>query len=87
MDRITIPKIRPASWKVYVQGEEQAHYVCRVLEEAGIDTTEPDIEPGLNYPPLYGFVAAPKADVSLTEEELLAILGRDERLELVFASA
>ena len=86
MSNIAVPKIRPASWKVYVQGEQEARYVARVLGEAGIDTTEPEEEPGLTEPPLYAIVAAPKAGAPLTEEELVAILERDGKLELMFNS-
>jgi len=87
MSKITIPKIRPASWKVYVQGEREARYVSRVLGEAGIDTTEPEHEPGLTDSPLYAIVATPKAGVPLTEEELVAMLQRDDKLELRFNSS
>jgi len=87
MSKITISKIRPASWRVYVQGEQEARYVQHVLGEAGIDTAEPEHEPGLSDPPLYAVIAAPKAEVSLTEEELVAILQRDDRLELAFDSS
>lgn len=84
MTKITIPKIRPAAWRVYVQGEQGARYVSRALGKAGIDSTEPEREPGLTDPPLYAIVAAPKGEVSLTEEELLVILKQDEKLELKF---
>jgi len=55
--KIAIPKIRPASWRVYVQGEQEAQFVRRVLGEAGIEVTEPEGEPGLTDPPLYAVVA------------------------------
>lgn len=84
MSKIKIPKIRPASWRVYVQGEQEARYVGRLLGEAGIDTAEPEHEPGLTDPPLYAIVATPRADAPLTEEELVAILQQDEKLELKF---
>ena len=60
--------------------------MSRALGEAGIDTTQPEPEPGLTDPPLYAFVATPRAEVSLTEEELVAILEQDEKLELTFNS-
>jgi hypothetical protein len=84
MSKITIPKIRPASWKVYVQGEREARYVSRVLGEAEIDTAEFSLEPGLSDPPLHAIVGTPKAEVPLTEEELVAILEQHEKLELMF---
>lgn len=87
MSKINIPRIRPASWRVYVQGEQDAEYVSRVLAEAGIDTTGPEQEPGLTDPPLYAIVATAKAETPLTEEELVAILERDDKLELTFESS
>jgi len=84
MAKITIPKIRPVAWKICVQGEREAQYVCRALGEAGIDATQPELEPGLTDPPLYAFVATPRAQVALTEEELVAILEQDEKLEVAF---
>ena len=87
MSKVAIPKIRPVSWRVYVQGGEEARYVSRVLAEAGIDTTEPEQEPGLTHPPLYAIVATPKAEVPLTEEELVTILQQDNKLELMFESS
>lgn len=84
MSKISIPKIRPASWKVYVKGEEGMHYVRHLLSEAGMDTSDPKQQPDLTDIPLYAIVATPKTDVPLTEEELVAILRQDGRLELEF---
>jgi hypothetical protein len=84
MNTITVPKIRPVSWKVYVQGKEETQYVSGVLRQAGIEVSEPEEEPGLTDPPLYAVVATAKADVPLTEEELLAILEQDDKVELSF---
>ncbi len=87
MSKITIPKIRPASWRVYVQGERGARSLRRVLSEAGIETSEPEREPTLADPPLYAIVATPTADVALTEEELVAILEHEDGLELAFEAS
>lgn len=87
MSKITIPKIRPIAWKVYAQGEEEIRYVRGVLHEAGCDTSEPENEPALTDPPLYAIVVAPKTEVPLTQEELIAVLQQDERLHLGFESA
>jgi hypothetical protein len=84
MNTITIPKIRPASWRIYVQGKEETQYVSSVLQDAGIEVTQPEEEPGLTDPPLYAIVATASANVPLTEEELVAILHSDEKLELTF---
>ncbi len=85
--KIAIPKIRPASWRVYVQGEQEAQFVRRVLGEAGIEVTEPEGEPGLTDPPLYAVVAKPQADVALTQEELVAILDREGKLVIEFEAS
>lgn len=87
MHTITIPKIRPASWKVYIQGEEEARYTGRILAEAGLQVTEPICEPGLDTPPLYSIIVTPKAEVPFTGEELVAVLKQIGDLELAFASA
>lgn len=86
MSKITIPKIRPIAWKVYAQGEEEIRYVRGVLRDAGIDATEPEQEPALVDPPLYAIVVAPKVEVPLTQEELIALLQQDDRLKLDFDS-
>ncbi len=86
-NKIAIPKIRPASWRVYVQGEQEAQFVRRVLGEAGIEVTEPEREPGLTDPPLYAVVATPQADVPLTQEELVAILDREGKLVMEFEAS
>jgi len=87
MSKVTIPKIRPASWKVYAQGEAEARHLGRVLAGAGIDVSEPELEPGLTDPPLYAIVATPKEHTPLTEEELVAILAHDDQVELTFESS
>lgn len=87
MSKITIPKIRPIAWKVYVQGEEEVRYVKDLLSSEGIGVAEPEQEPALTDPPLYAIVVAPKTEAPLTQEELVAILERDDKLELDFDSA
>jgi len=87
MTEIPICKIRPISWKVYVQGEQAARQVRRVLAEAGVDTTEPKKEPGLAKPPLYAMVATLKAEVSFTQEELVAVLQDDEQVQVAFEAS
>lgn len=85
--KAVISKIRPASWRVYVQGEDEARYVCQVLEKAGIDTGVLQSQMGLTDPPLFAVVVAAKAQVPLTQEELVAILKQDEGLELTFEAS
>lgn len=84
MSTINIAKIRPASWKVYVQGNEEARYVSRFLSQSGLTTGEPEPTPGLTEPPLFAIVASPAGETPLTEEELVAILEKDEKLDLKF---
>jgi hypothetical protein len=85
MNTIAITKIRPVTWKIYVQGEAQAKYVSAVLQKSGIAVRQPDEEPGLTDPALYSIEATASADVPLTEEELLAILEQDDRVEVPFS--
>lgn len=82
MKPIRIPRIRPVSWKITVEGRENADYVRRLLQTERVQTTEPQEEPSLTEPPLYAFVAHCELDAPFTKEELAAILHQDERIEL-----
>lgn len=84
MSTARVIKIRPASWKIYVQGDADAQYVRRMLRKMNVETSEPAIEPGLTDPPVESFVATPASHVPLTQQELEAILRRDGRVELEF---
>ncbi len=85
MQNVTVSRIRPISWKVFVQGESEAEYVGRMLEQAGVDVSRAEQDTtALTEPPVYVLVASPKADVPLTQEELITILKRDERVHLAF---
>jgi hypothetical protein len=85
MQQIMVSRIRPLSWKIYVQGEAEAEHLGSLLDQAGIDATHPERDPAaLIEPPVYAFVASPRAEVPLTKEELVAILKADARVEIAF---
>jgi hypothetical protein len=77
-------KIRPASWKIYVQGDADAQQVRQTLRKMNVETSEPQNEPGLTDPPVVSFLATPASHVPLTRQELEAILLQDGRIELEF---
>jgi hypothetical protein len=87
MCAISVHQIRPVAWKICVQGGSEVQYVCRILGEAGIFTTQPQPEPGLTDPPVYAFVASARGEGPLTEEELVAILEQDKSVDLAFNSS
>lgn len=74
MDTARVVKIRPVSWKIYVQGAEQARHVRRVLNQVKIETTELQSEPSLIDPPVLSFMATAPEHSPFTQEELEAIL-------------
>lgn len=84
MREAKIVRIRPMSWKVSVQGREQAEYVREVLSGASIDSTNCEQEPDLADPRVYSFTASTRVESPLTSQELQAILNQDERIEVVF---
>jgi hypothetical protein len=84
MENAKIVKIRPISWKIVVQGKDEAEYVRNVLAMAKIQTTQSEKEPSLLEPPLYAFVATPAAETPITAVELESLLGKDKRIEIEF---
>jgi hypothetical protein len=86
MDIATVSKIRPVSWRISVQGKEEAEYIRRRLRETQIETTTPQEEPGLMEPTLFSFVATLQAETPITTEEIIAVLEKDERIRLAFES-
>lgn len=84
MDKVKICKIRPVSWRIVVQSEAGAEYVRGYLQGMRFDCTDLKREPALTDPPLYGFLATPDADSSMTAPELQAALEQDEDIALVF---
>jgi len=84
MEHIIISRIRPVSWKLFVQGQSEAEYVRLMLQGMQMATTAPREVPGLVEPALYSFVVTPEADSPLTTEEIAAVLEQDARISLAF---
>ncbi len=84
MDKATVNRIRPMSWKIFVQGKEEAEYVRNVLETVKLSSTECEQEPDLADPPVYSFIVSPEVPTTLTSAELQSILEGDERIDLTF---
>jgi hypothetical protein len=84
MDKVKIVKIRPISWKIVVQGKDEAEHVRKMLAAMKIETTLSEREPSLWQPPLYAFVATPAGETPMTAIELKSLLAEDERIELEF---
>jgi hypothetical protein len=84
MDKATVCKMRPFSWKIYVQGRNEADYVRGFLSGMRFDCSEPQQEPQLHDPPVFGIVVTPAAATPFTAEELQSLLLEDENIELSF---
>src|SRR5262245_20889468 len=84
MNKAIVNRIRPMSWKVCVQGKEEAEYVRSLLAATELDCSECDQEVDLVEPPVYSFIASPKIVSPLTSVELRLILNGDERIEIAF---
>lgn len=84
MNKAIVSRIRPISWKICVQGEEQAEYVRSVLRQAKVASTDCRTEPDLTDPPVYSFIATPEMESPFTSVELQAFLADDERIEVLF---
>ena len=87
MKTARVSKIRPVSWKIFVQGEAEAEYVRGLLFESRIHSTMPEREPGLSEPAVWSFIATAAGDSPLTTEEIEAVLTADEKIELAFPVA
>lgn len=84
MDKATVNRIRPMSWKIFVQGKEEAEYVRSVLGAVKLKSTECEQERDLADPPVYSFIVSPEVETPLTSAELQSILEGDERIDLTF---
>jgi hypothetical protein len=84
MDKATVCKIRPVSWKICVQGENAANYVRGFLSGMRFECSDLEKEPELYDPPIFGIVATGRSETPLTAEELEAMLLEDEKIELAF---
>jgi hypothetical protein len=87
MNEIKVVKIRPVSWRIHVQGKEEAEAVRTLLSNAGLEATLLAPEPTLTEPAPYAVLAAPRISETTTSEELEAILATDERVKLAFEEA
>lgn len=87
MDKVKVARIRPVSWNIYVQGREEAEYARSLLANAGLQTSYLQQQPDLTEPPSYVFLVTPDEATPMTSTELEAILGQDERVELMFDEA
>jgi hypothetical protein len=84
INKATVARIRPVSWKVCVQGEQEVNYVRRLLDASQISCSDPICEPELQDPPVYSFIATPKFTSPITAPELQNILEADSNVEVAF---
>jgi hypothetical protein len=84
MDKAAVCKMRPLSWKVYIQGKNAANYVRGFLSGMRFDCSEPEQEAQLYEPPVFGIVATPMAATPFTAKEMQSLLLEDENIELTF---
>jgi hypothetical protein len=84
MQKAIVNRIRPASWKVCVQGKEEAEHVRGVLAAIKLESTECKQERDLTDPPVYSFVVSSQVDAPLTSAELQSFLEADEQTEVTF---
>ena len=68
MDNAIVSRIRPISWKICVQGREEAEYVRVRLAAVKMTTTELERDRDLADPPVYSFVASYRHDSPLISE-------------------
>jgi hypothetical protein len=87
MSQFKVVKIRPVSWRVYIQGEEAADQVRQLLSRVGIETDSPAPEPTLTDSAVYSVLATPPAERPMTSDELEAILAVDSRVKMIFEDA
>jgi hypothetical protein len=87
MSQPRISKIRPVSWKIYVEDEESARWARERLAAAGLETGDIERAPSLHDPPVFAFVATSPLEATLTQAELEAVLEEKVDAELVFETA
>jgi hypothetical protein len=79
-----VSRVRPVSWKLYVQGKPAAEYVRGYLSGMRMDCSEPTMEPELHDTTLYSFVVTPNPETPLTAQELVSLLRDDEQIAVAF---
>ncbi len=62
MNQAIVNRIRPMSWKICVQGKNQAEYVRSKLSELQMEATACEQERDLADPPVYSFIVVPAVD-------------------------
>ena len=83
-DKALVCRIRPVSWKVFVQGKTAVEYVRGFLSGLRFDCSEPVQEPELHDPPIFSIVATLNPETPLTAPELEALLAGDEGINVAF---
>lgn len=83
-DRAIVCRIRPMSWKVFVQGEAGVQYVRGFLSGMRIECSQAVREPELHDPPIFSIVATLNPESPLTAHELESLLATDEGIEVAF---
>ena len=84
MKTAKVARIRPMSWKIYVQGKEETEYVRRALRELGLQVTAAEQESLPAEPALHSILANYPVEAPITSAELISVLQHDEHIELAF---
>jgi hypothetical protein len=87
MGQPKVSKIRPVSWKIYVQDEAAAQWARERLQSAGLETGDLERAPDLHDPPVFAFVATSPLEATLTQSELEALLEDQVDADLAFDKA
>jgi hypothetical protein len=83
-DPVVVSRVRPVSWKLFVQGETAAEYVRGFLSGMRMDCSEPVEEPELHDTAILSFVVTPSLETPLTAQELIALLQEDDHIVVAF---
>lgn len=83
-DRALVYRIRPVSWKLFVQGKTGVEYVRGFLSGMRMDCSQPVQEPELHDPPIFSIVATLNPETPLTAHELEALLVADDGIDVTF---
>lgn len=86
MSNVLVAKLRPVSWRIYIQGEKEARHVQRALRKANMRTSEIDKELDLVDPGVYSLTVSPTEECPLTQEELVALLESDPHMHVSLPS-
>ena len=81
-DKATVCRIRPISWKVFVQGKTGVEYVRDFLSSKHFACSEPAQEPELHDPPIFSIVVTLNPETPLIAHELEALLGEDDGIDV-----